>query len=169
MATTAQIERKAWQQLREHELDVTPVNVAALAEALDLDVAFEDMEDAVSAMLSVEDKNANIVVNAGHPENRQRFSIAHEIGHFMLHVSEDEHLFVDRAFYRDQASSVGESRQEIEANAYAAALLMPARLIEEALPDELDTELYFDDLAEKFEVSERAMTIRLIKLGYLDP
>lgn len=168
MPTTAQIERKAWQQLREHELDVAPVDVEALAKALDVNVVFEHMENAVSAMLSIEDENANVVVNAGHPENRRRFSIAHELGHFMLHISDDKHLFVDRNFFRNQASSVGESRQEIEANAYAAALLMPARLIEEELSDEYDTELYIDELAEKFTVSEHAMTIRLIKLGYID-
>ena len=169
MPTTAQIERKAWQQLREHELDNVHVEVETLAEALDVNVVFEEMEDSVSAMLSIEDGDANVIVNAGHPENRRRFSIAHEIGHFMLHVSDDEHLFVDRNFFRNEASSVGESRQEVEANAYAAALLMPARLIEEELPDEFDTELYIGDLAENFKVSEHAMTYRLIKLGYIDP
>ena len=168
MPTTAQIERKAWQQLREHKLDVAPVDVKALAETLEVDVAYEDMENAVSAMLLIEDDNANVVVNAGHHEHRQRFSIAHELGHFMLHASEDEHLFVDRYFFRNEASSVGESRKEIEANAYAAAVLMPSKLIEEELSDEPDTELYIDKLAEKFTVSEHAMTIRLIKLGYID-
>lgn len=167
MPTIPQIERKAWQKLRQHDVDTAPVDVAALAETLGAKIVYESMEDSVSAMLSIEGGDATIVVNAGHHSNRQRFSIAHELGHYVLHASDND-LFVDRSFFRNQASSVGESRREIEANAFAAALLMPAQLIEKHLDDDGDTELYIDDLASDFHVSEHAMTIRLINLGFID-
>ena len=167
MAVIPRIEKRAWQQLRQHNLACVSVDVKALAEALGVDVTYASMEGTVSAMLSIEGGDATIVVNADHPPNRQRFSVAHEIGHYLLHASDND-LFVDRSFFRNQASSVGELRREIEANAFAAALLMPSRLIEAHTNDDGDTELYIDELASKFEVSEHAMTIRLINLDLID-
>jgi Zn-dependent peptidase ImmA (M78 family) len=167
MPTPAQIERKSWRLLQEHRLETAPVDVHRLAEELDLDLSFEPMEDDVSAMLLIEDGEGHIVVNKSHHANRQRFSIAHEIGHFLLHAKGDQ-LFVDRSFYRNQASSVGESRQEVEANAFAASLLMPSKLVKEDLPDDDDPELYVARLASTYAVSELAMTYRLVKLRYID-
>jgi len=62
--------------------------------------------------------------NDPHPLVRQRFSIAHEIGHFILHQKQGQ-LFIDKTykvFLRDQLSSSGENIQEIQANQFAAAL-----------------------------------------------
>ncbi len=169
MPTRTQIERKAWQLLHEHDYASVPVDIEGLADDLGVEVVFEDMEDEVSAMLLIEEGEANAVINSEHHPNRQRFSLAHELGHFMLHVSDDNQLFVDRSFFRNQSSSIGESQQEIEANAFAAALLMPRQLIDESLPADDDIEIDVDDLAEEFEVSEHAMTIRLINLDYIAP
>lgn len=167
MPTPRQIERIAWRMLKEYDLDAAPVDVDELAECLGVDVSYESMEDEVSAMLLIEEGEAHIVVNDDHHPNRQRFSAAHELGHFKLHAGGEDQLFVDRAFFRNQASSIGVSRQEIEANAFAAALLMPERLIEEALPDDDSAEIAVWAMAEEFGVSETAMTFRLQKLGYL--
>lgn len=167
MPTPAQIERKTWHLLQEHGLDTAPVDVHKLATKLDLDISFEPMEDDVSAMLLIEGGEGHILVNKSHHPHRQRFSIAHEIGHFLLHAKGDQ-LFVDHSFYRNRASSVGESRREVEANAFAASLLMPAKLVEKDLPDGDDPEPYVADLARRHAVSEMAMTYRLVKLRYID-
>src|SRR3954470_4270018 len=67
-----------------------------------------------------------IGINSSHPETRKRFTIAHEMGHLVLHQLDQVH--VDKQFLvklRDDISSQAIDPHEIEANAFAAALLMP--------------------------------------------
>ena len=72
-----------------------------------------------------------------------------------------------KRFFRNQASSIGVSRQEIEANSFAAGLLMPRRLLAVRLPKDNEIEINVYDVCDLFQVSEHAMTIRLIKLGFM--
>lgn len=85
--------------------------------------------------------------------SRQRFTIAHEIGHYVLHG----HL--QRAF-RDEFSAQGFNVHEIEANRFAADLLMPAHWVRAYARYENTSEL-----AERFQVSHQAMRIRVSGLG----
>jgi Zn-dependent peptidase ImmA (M78 family) len=116
-----------------------------------------------------------IAVQQGDPLNRQRFTIAHEIGHFHLrHQFEPgEHVHVDRGHIitpRNSRSSTGVDVKEIEANQFAACLLMPSKLLLERIKA-LKVKSLCDDhvtrLAGEFKVSEQAMTIRLSTLGFL--
>jgi Zn-dependent peptidase ImmA (M78 family) len=123
----------------------------------------------VSAVLLKEKGHAIIAVNADHSEYRRRFSIAHEIGHLILH-SNNEHLTVDR--YEKQFFTRSENVRnldEVEANEFAAALLMPEDLIKDDFekyvandPDEI-----ISRLAEKYEVSQVALAYRLKNLNLL--
>lgn len=100
-----------------------------------------------------------IVVNANDPPVRQRFSIAHELGHCVLgHGSSPR----DNSKEYDQSQYVP---KEYAANVFAAELLMP----EDAVRVMVEQRgLNFSDLCEKFCVSAHAMRIRLEKLGYLN-
>jgi Zn-dependent peptidase ImmA (M78 family) len=109
-----------------------------------------------------------IGINQDHPKNRQRFSIAHEVGHWCLHRSTSS-VFVDTSsvFFRDKESSEGVRMQEIEANRFAAALLMPEQELRDAVgPAHLDPfdEVAFRRLAARFAVSIQALSIRLARL-----
>lgn len=159
--------RKAQQVITETGYEI-PVDVEAIAKARGLDVVRQDLEDSVSGVLMIRDERGTILVNGAHHPNRQRFSIAHELGHYLLHP-EDGTVFVDRSpvFFRDRASSSGIRQQEIDANAFAAELLMP----EEDLNAQLNGRPIdaFDDvsvrrLAARFGVSAQALTIRLTRL-----
>src|SRR4030067_138026 len=118
-----------------------------------------ELED-VSAILLKEKGHAVIAVNKDHSEFRKRFSIAHEIGHLILH-SNNELLTVDR--YEKQfftrASGVS-NLDEIEANEFAAALLMPEDLIREDFDEyfEKDPDEIISTLAKRYKVSEAALT-----------
>ncbi|NOK34275.1 ImmA/IrrE family metallo-endopeptidase [Corallococcus exercitus] len=94
------------------------------------------------------EKQPRIRYNVTDAEVRQRFTIAHELAHLMLHQLTEQH--------RD-TSFVG-NPQEVQANAFAAALLMPFWLLEPVVaqmgPDA-------NSLARLFKVSTRAMEIRL--------
>jgi Zn-dependent peptidase ImmA (M78 family) len=148
-----------------------PVDVTAAAESLDLSVVEQDLEGSVSAMLVVKDGHGVIGVNANHHPNRRRFSVAHEIGHYLLH-RDSASVFVDATpvFFRDGTSSAGTEQQEVEANAFAAELLMPAAAVREKLQQQAVDP--YDDaavhrLARAFGVSTQALTIKLVRLGLI--
>ena len=108
-----------------------------------------------------------IGVNSAHANVRQRFTIAHEIGHAVL--SARDHLYVDRiARLRDAHSAEGTDPAEIEANAFAAELLMPRDLLDAHLRRRGGLDIYDQDdvrrLADDFEVSTQALLIRLSTL-----
>jgi len=158
--------------LQEHQVDAPPVDVAKLAEQMGIAVHFEPADDELSGFLlrDVDRFKALIGVNKNHPPSRQRFTIAHELGHLLLH--EGEPLHVDRGMkvnLRDGTSSQGTIIEEKEANLFAAELLMPAHFIRKDLQEKLSLEIEVDIeyLAEKYKVSTQAMTFRLVYLRYL--
>ena len=167
-ASTA--EQKAQELLVEMKAQV-PIDVSATAEFVGLSIVEEDLEDSVSGMLVVKDGHGVIGVNEHHHPNRRRFSVAHEIGHYLLH-RKGASVFVDSTpvFFRDETSAAGTKQQEIEANAFAAELLIPAASLRERVEQQaLDP---YDDaavhrLARTFGVSAQALTIKLVRLDLI--
>jgi Zn-dependent peptidase ImmA (M78 family) len=154
--------------LKEHGTTL-PIDVEAVVKRQRIDVRPQPMEESVSGMLVIKDGRATIGVNQSHHPNRQRFTLAHELGHYLLHGKRTR-VFVDSStmFFRDGLAAEGTDKVEIEANAFAAELLMPESVLRDiARHQPVDA---FDDraiqsLAAKFGVSVRALTIRLTKLG----
>ena len=150
-----------------------PVDVERIAVENGIEVVNKILEDETSGFLlnSPDNDHVIICVNRSHHPNRQRFTIAHELGHFFLH-SQHEPLFVDNAGYhfRDAVSSAGTHKTEREANAFAAALLMPQRFLERDIEEIEGSYIRDEDIAElasKYKVSEQAMTVRLVSLRYI--
>jgi Zn-dependent peptidase ImmA (M78 family) len=146
------------------------VPVEALAERVGAVIRYAPYDGRLSGLIHRAGGHAVIGVNSLHSAVRQRFSIAHEIAHLILHEPElhvDEHAFVA---FRNPESSKASDPHEIEANQFAAALLMPPDLLRAAIqklgnnPDVTDA---IQTLAQDFQVSEEAMTIRLTSLGWL--
>jgi Zn-dependent peptidase ImmA (M78 family) len=116
-----------------------------------------------------------IGANKSHHPHRQRFTIAHELGHFLLHKGETVHVDEGRGALainlRDSESSKGEDNEEKEANLFAAELLMPAKFLKKDLEgksfDLLADTTLLDGLAKKYQVSTQALTFRLANLGYI--
>lgn len=134
-----------------------PVRVGALAKALGLRVLLSTLPLNISGMLEPDDEGGHVIkINRFEPKERQRFTIAHEIAHYLLHRHLIARGVVDSALYRSKLSS----RLEAEANRLAADILMPRILVEQerdSVPDGVDVDRY---LAQKFEVSLPAMEIR---------
>ena len=133
-----------------------PVKVIRLAREFNLEV-YEDNLGKYSGRLSkdAETKSGwSITVNSGEFDYRQRFTIAHELGHYFLHKDQVGDGVSDDAFYRSSLSN----RLEAQANAFAADLLMPWSLINSLVKDGLRSPA---ELASKLKVSEIAMKIRL--------
>lgn len=165
-------EAHAVRLLRQFDIAKPPVPVDSVVKKLGLKLVATEFGDDVSGVLVVEDGKGVIGVNSSHSRLRQRFSIAHELGHFLLH-SHKNRLFIDKQYFaafRDSRSSTGESRREREANAFAASLLMPSAMLQEVIEDhrfDIADDEYLGTLAELFQVSKQALTFRVANLKLL--
>ena len=97
-----------------------------------------------------------IFVNENDAPTRQRFTIAHELGHLALHESEGS--MVD---FRNQMHHVGSSTKEVEANAFAADLLMPIDKFVKAYEKYKE---YISLIYSMFNVSVAAVQVRIKNL-----
>jgi Zn-dependent peptidase ImmA (M78 family) len=162
-------EREAQRLLEQAGIDRPPVDPYEIATELGMDVIEEELEDGVSGMLYRREEGRSLVFLRGHDSvTRKRFSLAHEIGHKVLHQSP---VFVDSPLRRDQVSSLAVDFKEIQANTFAANLLMPANWVLNEVERlraqsrvRSDDEL-IDRLSKKFRVSREAMSYRLANLG----
>lgn len=139
-----------------------------ICKKLNLKCFAADFDDNISGSILKDDgkDTYSIYVNRKHPRNRRRFTIAHEIGHYIS--------FLNNGYSKDELESQGGfediaisyrkdgkfSDSETEANLIAAELLMPKDKVEELMKQGLTPE----EMAELFYVSPSAMTIRLQNL-----
>lgn len=165
-------EQAAERLLADHVVTRPPVDPKALAVAEGIVVVRRKFEDAnVSGILFRDSDHHVIGVNSAHPLVRQRFTIAHELGHRALHPGRELILDVPvRVNLRDKTSSVASDLEEIEANAFAATLLMPAQMIRDQLNQlppgrRREPDATAAALARIFKVSTPALNFRLINLG----
>lgn len=139
-----------------------PVRVGALADTLGLGVVSSTLHPGISGQIEPSlDYPAGFLIRVNRHEvkERQRFTIAHEIGHFALHRDRIGHGITDTILYRSKLSS----KLEVEANRFAAQLLMPLPKIREYLEEfggRRDRQVAVE-MARKFGVSTDAMEIRL--------
>lgn len=167
------IEREAENLVLRAGADGPPVDVAEVARSLGAEVHYVPAPADVSGMLSQENGEVVIGVNANHHPNRKRFSIAHEIGHWRLHLGDQLPLFVDEStvYFRDDASSKAIDPNEIEANAFAAALLMPRSFLLSDLVGkrvDMNDDVEISRMARRYQVSVQALTLRLNNLALID-
>lgn len=164
--------KKARDLLAEAKVKTPPVLVEELAILLGADVHYEPFSGELCGMIQRQPNGKALIgVNALHGPTRQRFTIAHELGHLILHKDEQLHLDENSPIaFRSPLSSLAVDADEIEANQFAAELLMPAKLLNaeiEKISPNTSTEEAIAMLADIFGVSEQAMTFRLSGLGML--
>ncbi len=160
----------------EYNLSI-PVNVDWLSRALGIELKRDDLNEASLSGFAVHKNGKRFIgVNKDEPYERQRFTIAHELGHLFLH--KDESVNYDTGgmiLFREDHTGDGSDSKEVEANKFAAELLMPeislrADLSQEDSFDLINKTPQTDEiiarLAEKYEVSQQAMTIRLTTLYF---
>ena len=151
-----------------------PIDVERIAAQLGADVVFgSPMSRDLSGLLYRDGERTVIGVNSVHAPARQRFTIAHEVGHLVLHAGRPVVLdHVVRLNYRDPRSGTATDAEEIAANGFAAELLMPRELViaeverARARGDALDPS-FVRPPATGFDVSAEAMGNRLANLGLI--
>lgn len=161
------IERLTEKLLRDANVTKPPVPAELIAKTHGCVVRASDLKD-VSGVLVRSAETAFIGVNVKHSEARRKFTIAHELGHLFLHEGREvrfDHEF--RVSLRSGVSSTGTDVEEIEANFFAASLLMPDYLLKQdprAASIELEDATAMKDLAKSYGVSAQAMNLKLARL-----
>ena len=152
-----------------------PIDIEKLIKYLDIPINTRPDFTKIKVLgsISVKDNEPVIWINkiANQMEERKRFTLAHELGHYMLHIaplsSWDDTIFIDEkiGFNRDDEWDY----REMEANGFAAQLLMPAEAVRNEFPVEYKehSEKATEVLAETFNVSKMAMKYRLESLGLI--
>lgn len=174
-----ELSEKADALLIQAGVDKAPVPIKQIAAMCGAIAVPHDLGEEVSGVLVVDKNNGNkgiIGFNTANSKVRQRFTIAHELGHFVWHVNfknNSKEFFVDKDFiikFRSEKDyTQKELIQEREANAFAAAILMPRKFIMDELKNPnykgLHETVLIEKLAKVFVVSVPAMTYRLSDLN----
>ncbi|HHJ4200033.1 ImmA/IrrE family metallo-endopeptidase [Aeromonas veronii] len=144
-----------------------PVNLDKLCDDLGIELSYVAMDDDISGEIECR-KNGRFAINVNkdHHPNRQRFTIAHELGHFIHHRSligdgiNDNKLYrsTNQGKYFNQNITLG---HEKEANTFAASLLMPREVVIECRRKGMSIK----EMADYFRVSQAAMSYRLQGFG----
>lgn len=140
-----------------------PVNVIGFANELGVLVHEAWLDHGISGeLMRLTDGRYQINVNATDRPTRRRFTIAHELGHYIYHRHligegiDDDRAYRSTYVGRYHNRNIGPA-QETEANKFAASLLMPNHLIDQFRDQDIDVRA----VANMFEVSEQALSIRL--------
>lgn len=150
LAEGRDVDRKKIEAVCDYQIDSlpdSPVKVVEAAYGIGLEVYKATLPDGISGMLKRRERK--IYVEKSDPEEKQRFTCAHEIGHFILH-GED---YYNNVLFRSLITNVLEK----EANTMAAEILMPRYFVERFA----DSDLPLEEVAQKFKVSEGAARFRI--------
>lgn len=129
-------------------------------QAFGIDVAIKPLGDGFDG-LAVATPDLKLILAAPQPvPARQRFTIAHELGHLL--ASDDQQIHTDQNIYRTE-----HVESEVRANAFAATLLMPDRTLRDAVGPGFTME-DFCRLATSLRVSPSALAVRLESLRLID-
>ncbi len=155
-----------------------PVNIEEQirSEGIILNKSYLDFEKGICGELKKE--NGKFIINISWVDHyyRKRFTMAHELGHFILHKDLIGNGVDDNKEYKKlyRTNNKITNAQEAEANDYAAKVLMPeeaiialaklTEIIKSVSEVDIDI-LWLDYLSKKFQVSKEAFTIRLAKLS----
>lgn len=146
----------------DNNISLFPLDIEALAYKLGIQIVREDGDEDFSGCIEKRaDKCYYICVNKYHNIRRQRFTIAHELGHFILHRNKLEEIGRETILMREPTAL---SQIEREANDFASELLIPKDEIVAQIQSGLNK---IEDLADYFQVSIPALKYRAINLGYL--
>jgi Zn-dependent peptidase ImmA (M78 family) len=146
---------------RQNNIKAVPLDIGALMELMGIKIICSNtLPDNTSGILKETELGWVCEVNAKHHITRQRFTLAHQLAHYILHRDDETKEFIDYAYL---GKSINNNRIELEANEFAINLLMPKAdfkyYIQNVSKDS-------DDVAKYFKVSPLAVRLKVNQLNY---
>lgn len=161
LADLRKAETKSHALLQRFSVETPAFDIEILARAMDIEVREGGLENADAWLIRRMDGKGVLRVNANvRSDARRRFSIAHELGHWEMHPN----LTQGRYCTETDLTDYHRSPEEIEANTFAACLLMPRFLMRERIGNVDPSFAVIDHIAEEFETSRTAAARRLVEL-----
>ena len=166
----SEVEYEAQKLLDRLALEDGAVDPVQVANSLGLKVFNATFaEEGIHGLIAKRPAATTIYINVNDKPARKRFTVAHELGHFVLHLAAGEGEFIDN---EDNFRTTNDPdqpwndarRKEWEANVFASALLMPERAVRKKWAEIQDV----DGASSFFQVSRQAMTLRLGALGLIE-
>lgn len=139
-----------------------PVDLSKVTHAKGILVKEDDCEGYSGMLVVVNDKALISVKKSVRESGRKRYTIAHELGHYVL----PDHITKDNKVFRcsdDQLNAFGKNKtKEVEANIFASELLMPEQLFKPRVLNDDITKKLIRELTEEFQTSLTATCIRMV-------
>lgn len=164
-STIKNIEIETRKILSKYEITEVPVLVEDIAKKMGIKISYAPSVEYSGMLIRKDGEQALMGVNSTEPKTRMRFTIAHEIAHFIF--DKKTAVSID---YRNNGNILDKSPEEKRADLFAANLLMPKkwlRLDVEKISQESFSKDHIAELARKYGVSAEAMTYRLINLNLI--
>ena len=154
--------RAVYKKAAELTIKTLPLDIESFIRSQGILIHKEDMDSDISGYLEKRGNDWIIGINKYHAPRRQRFTLAHEYAHFILHK---EHIEKEKKHF-DTILFRGKENDELEkqANELSANILMPKGLFEQFLRLGIRS---LSDLADRFNVSPAAIRYRAYKLGFI--
>ncbi len=157
--------------LKELEIDKVPVPIVAIMKSLNFQVISGAMSDEISGVIGIDDNLQRnfesgkvVAVNCKDNVGHQRFTIAHELAHYLFDFDVSNNI----VYYNEYNTDEAQSHEEKRANYFAANLLMPERIFREEFKKEaVKNNLYVtvEKLSDIFQVSGEAVRRRIEELS----
>lgn len=158
--------------LNEYSIISPPIDIEKIAKNLNINIQYEPFDGELSGLLIIDEKKdiTAIGVNSTYPKNRQRFIIAHEIGHYLLHRKHGTYIDTTIKYNLKRDISFKEHYEEVEANMFALSILIPQKMIEDLIENRYSSFDFNDnkeinEIADYFQVTPQTLMIRLAKLN----
>lgn len=157
-------------------LDKVITDIEAAVEQFGIKVKYSDMlhiksDEEVSGYAHVVNGLPEIVVNGLQSDRRQRFTIAHELGHILLHWKwlpgkRLPNELVEISYRKEVYLTEDEKQRERQADKFAAEFLAPLKKVLDFLPTikNQDKEVEISEISEKFKISNPAAYYRWKKV-----
>jgi len=149
---------------RNNGININPFDIYHYIDTFaDIEIIEDNLNPEISGMIEYINFGFVITINKYHSQNRKRFTLAHEFGHYIMHKDflKENGSIEDRMLFRNGTK---QDEKEIEANEFAAQLLMPEDEFKNAINSGKKS---IAALAEKFQVSAAAIKYRAYKLGLI--
>lgn len=160
------ITKKIIQDLKSQEF---PIPIVKIMKELNFLVGTQELEDNLSGYIVIDNvvekkfgKDRLICVNSKDSLGHQRFTIAHELAHFIFDYKPTEN---NLEYYNTYKTDDEDDEIERRANKFAANLLMPEDEFKRKYNELKNDDEKYIKLVEYFEVSRRAIDRRIVELG----
>lgn len=151
------IRKMAAKVLKDSKITEPPVDLRTIVQAHEIEYCeMTDFPDTVDALIIQDGAKVYAAINARQHLHRQRFSLAHELGHYFLHRGGglEELVTIDNP-PSEGAEQPGKDANEVEADLFAGELLVPLGMLK------AHAGRHIPELAKLFLVSEQVISIAI--------